>query len=258
MISLSQQIDQNAPANLLNQMNSLRDIALSALEQTNIMGAIHFFPISVPILLGGNASMAGPIDNLQIIELHSVFVLFLLIALLALTGLLFGCFYYSAIAKKTSIIAYRLTMHRFFRQLLNSFVAVLLLFISLVILLIPISCILSILLMISSALAQFLSMIFMIMIAWLIIPLFFTMHGIFLGNGVIESLKMSLILPDGFLPRQAFHCRDRGHFSRNESDLDNSATGFMVAAHRNHGHAFITTSLISASFILYQQYFLDF
>lgn len=43
--------------------------------------------------------MARPIDNLQVIRLHSVFCLFLLVALLALTGLLFGCFYYSAIAK---------------------------------------------------------------------------------------------------------------------------------------------------------------
>ena len=255
VISLSQQIDQNAPANLLNQMNSLRDIALSALEQTNIMGAIHFFPISVPILLGGNTSMAGPIDNLQVIELHSVFVLFLLVALLALTGLLFGCFYYSAIAKKTSIIAYRLTLHRFFRQLLNSFVAVLLLFISLVILLIPISCILSILLMVSSGLAQFLSMIFMIMIAWLIIPLFFTMHGIFLGNGVIESLKMSFNLARWFSTSTSFFIVAIVVISQGMNliwTIPQPDSWLLLIGIT--GHAFITTSLISASFILYQQY----
>jgi hypothetical protein len=109
--------------------------------------------------------------------------------------------------------------------------------------------------MVSSGLAQFLSMIFMIMIAWLIIPLFFTMHGIFLGNGVIESLKMSFNLARWFFYlNKLFYCRDRGHFSGMNLIWTIPQPDSWLLLIGITGHAFITTSLISASFILYQQY----
>lgn len=255
VVRMLNEVSKTAPAALVGQMKALNDLTLVSLEQTNIFGAIGLSPISVPSLLSGSGTAASPLANPKIIELNSVMLLLVLIAGLFVIGMIAGCFYFSIVAQKTSVQPFRLTIQRFLLQLLNMFLTILIIFFALIILMIPISCVTTIFTLISPGLAQIVLFIILIMIAWLIVPIFFSIHGVFLGSGVLDSFKLSFNLSKWFSSPTSFFIVAVVIISQGLNLIWTiPAANSWLLLIGVFGQAFISTSLIAASFILYQKY----
>lgn len=248
-------ISQTAPESLLVQLKTLQEIALASLGLTNIFGAIGLFPLSVPSLMAGSSTIASPLENSKISELNSVPMLLLVVFVLMLIGTVLGCFYYSIIAQKSAVQPFKLTLKRFLKQLLNAFIIIVALFLGIMLLLIPISCVISLFTLLSPVLAQIILFIILMLTAWLIIPIFFSIHGVFLGANAIQSFKLSFNISQWFSSPTSFFLIAMMVISQGLNliwaipEVDSWLLLIGVA-----GHAFISTGLLASSFILYQNY----
>ena len=255
VLQLINNISQTAPEALLVQLKTLEDVAIAALGQTNVFGAIGLFPLSVPSLLAGSSTIVSPLANSKISELHSILTLLLVGFGLILIGTVLGCFYYSIIAQKSAVQPFKLTLERFLKQLLNAFIMIMALILGLILLMIPISCVTTVFALLSPALAQIILFIILMLTAWLIIPIFFSIHGVFLGANAIQSFKLSFNLSKWFSSPTSFFLISMLVISQGLNiiwvipEVDSWLLLIGIA-----GHAFISTALIASSFILYQKY----
>ena len=91
--------------------------------------------------------------------------------------------------------------------------------------------------------------------AWLIIPIFFSIHGVFLGANAIQSFKLSFNLSKWFSSPTSFFLISMLIISQGLNiiwvipEVDSWLLLIGIA-----GHAFISTGLLASSFILYQNY----
>ena len=255
VLQLINNISQTAPEALLVQLKTLEDVAIAALGQTNVFGAIGLFPLSVPSLLAGSSTIVSPLANSKISELNSILTLLLVGFGLILIGTVLGCFYYSIIAQKSAVQPFKLTLERFLKQLLNAFIMIMALILGLILLMIPISCVTTVFALLSPALAQIILFIILMLTAWLIIPIFFSIHGVFLGANAIQSFKLSFNLSKWFSSPTSFFLISMLVISQGLNiiwvipEVDSWLLLIGIA-----GHAFISTALIASSFILYQKY----
>ena len=255
VLQLINNISQTAPESLLVQLKTLEDIAIAALGQTNVFGAIGLFPLSVPSLLAGSSTIVSPLANSKISELNSILTLLLVVFGLIILGTVLGCFYYSIIAQKSAVQPFKLTLERFLKQLLNAFIMIMALILGLILLMIPISCVTTVFALLSPALAQIILFIILMLTAWLIIPIFFSIHGVFLGANAIQSFKLSFNLSKWFSSPTSFFLISMLIISQGLNiiwvipEVDSWLLLIGIA-----GHAFISTALIASSFILYQKY----
>ena len=255
VLQLINNISQTAPESLLVQLKTLEDIAIAALGQINVFGAIGLFPLSVPSLLAGSSTIVSPLANSKISELNSILTLLLVVFGLIILGTVLGCFYYSIIAQKSAVQPFKLTLERFLKQLLNAFIMIMALILGLILLMIPISCVTTVFALLSPALAQIILFIILMLTAWLIIPIFFSIHGVFLGANAIQSFKLSFNLSKWFSSPTSFFLISMLIISQGLNiiwvipEVDSWLLLIGIA-----GHAFISTALIASSFILYQKY----
>jgi hypothetical protein len=123
----------------------------------------------------------------------------------------------------------------------------------LMLILIPVMLVVTALALFNPLLANGAILLFMIVSFWLVVPLFFTPHGIFVKkqnafHSILSSLKMSrFTLPTSSMFVFAVFVLSTGlNYLWNVPDSDSWMLVVGIA-----GHAFITTALLSASFVYY-------
>ena len=234
------------------QLETALAVLSDALASVNLFGFLQTYPIGIGVMMG-SAAAATPFGTSAEIQITSAFRIIVIIILCILFGVMLGTVYYAAAAR--AVVKKGFDLNTFLKQVLN----VVLLYIALVIVLalfsVPYICLTTFAFMTSPLIYQILMLILIVFACWILIPLFYIPHGIFVGeldfpHAVKESFQLaswsgtltirfillSLVLSLGLdmiwtIPNQ-------------------SSWLILVSI---FGHAFVSTALLASSFILYRE-----
>ncbi len=220
----------------------------------NLFGFIRTVPIGV-ITLFSSGSAKTPLGSSAEIELHSILYILPVIFLMIVSGIIIGTLYFYIIARSISANRERFTANIFGKQLLNTILLYIALVIVLFITLVPGSCMMTAALMTSPVIYQIIMLLIMIFVCWLVIPLFYIPHGIFVkqldlpaaiknsfqmatwsGMMTVRFILFSIIISMGLnliwsIPEQSS----------------------WLILFSIFGHAYVSTALLTGSFIFYRE-----
>jgi hypothetical protein len=230
---------------------------LEVMERFNLLsllGKLQLFPIGISSLLSQTMPVDTPIGSQGVVQISSIPALFGLIVLFTIAGWILGGLYFrsvSGIVLGQAGPDGRISGSRAVVQaLLLSFVWLF----GLVMVIIPVMLILTVLTLISPLLASGAILVVLLFSFWLLVPLFFTPHGIFVRRqnafySIFTSLRMArFTLPTSGLFVLCVFLLSTGLNYLWSVPPDDSWMLFVGIA----GHAFIRTALLAASFVYYR------
>jgi hypothetical protein len=228
---------------------------MEVLERFNLLsllGKLVTFPIGISSLLAGIMPVATPYGEQRVVQISSLPGLVGLVLLFILIGWVGGGLYFRWVAA-TTLGGEEAGISSVW-VIIQTFLLSVIWFIGLMIAMVPVFLVLTLLALISPALANGAVFVMLMLSFWLIVPLFFTPHGIFVRrqnafSSVLSSLRMArFTLPtSGMFVLSAFLLY-RGLNYLWSVPPNNSWMLLIGIA----GHAFITTALLAASFVYYR------
>jgi len=230
-------------------------VLVDFMEKLNWLGWIRTLPIGIPALLldiPTKFPVPTPLGIQNVIQLPSFILVMGSILLLTFSGWLSGGLYFRIVAGAS------LGEEEAGIGLIRVFAQTVLLSviwgIGSVIILLPLLIVITVLAAINALLAQAAFFIILFFVFWLVVPLFFTPHGIFVRKqnalvSIISSLRMSRFT----LPTSSMFVLSVFLLSRGLSYLWRvPASDSWLLLVGIVGHAFISTTLLSASFVYYR------
>jgi len=231
----------------------------ATVEDLNLFSVLRTFPVGIPSLMVGRSSLNMPIGRPLTWELPSFSTTIVAWLLILLFGLVIGSLYFSMVAQ--AAIAGKVNFLQAINDWLwSSFQVFLLAVVFLLlclILIIPFSCIFTIIMMSGVSLEQLSLISFLIigaLLIWLIIPLFFSPHGIFINrrkvwSSLLDSLRLTRLTfsSTGLLLLIILVISEGLNILWNMPPEDSWLTLIGIV-----GHAFISASLLASSFIYYR------
>jgi hypothetical protein len=223
---------------------------ITHLDSLNLLALLRTFPIGITSLLSGPAPALTPFGQpriLQVGPLGNIFALFLLVVLLGWLG---GAVYYRWVA---SLVVQDGKPIRG-GALWQSFTLSVLAAIVMVIVGLPVFLILYVLNAISPLIGQGVLLFFGFLCMWLVVPLFFAGHGIFIrSQNVFASILSGVQMARFSLPNSSVFVLSVIFISIGLNYLWSipRPDSWMLLV-GIIGHAFITTALLAASFIYYR------
>ena len=218
----------------------------------NLFSLLRSFPIGVSSLMGLATPGKTPLGTPTVHYLENGFVFFFWVFALTLIGWLLGSIYYTWVAK-ISIQQEKQDMLWAGKTILQSFLLSIVWTVAIFMLGMPLLIMFSIFLQINPSLAQF-ALIFLAFFAmWIIVPFFFSAHGIFTRQeNLIRSIASSFRLSRYTLPTSSFFVLGVLLLSQGFNSLwlvpKSSSWTMLIGI---FGHAFMATSLLAASFVYY-------
>ena len=224
------------------------------LNSINLFGFLQVFPIGVRVLFSSSGAET-PLGKSAEVQLTSLLQILPITVIIMIAGILLGAFYYSLTAAHTAKKHGRFSWQRFGSQLLNVILLYIALIVLIAILAIPALCLTTFSFMVSPVLYQIIALIMIVVCCWMIIPLFYIPQAIFMkdldfphavkesfqlsswaGTLTIRFILLSLVLSFGLdmiwtIP-------------------DQSSWLILFSI---FGHAFVNTSLLTGSFILFRE-----
>jgi hypothetical protein len=228
---------------------------IDGLERFNLLsllGKLVTFPIGVSGLLVGTMPVAAPYGEQRVVQILSLPGLVGLVFLFILIGWVGGGLYFrwvsgTALGREEAGISSAWAI-------IQTFILSVIWFIGLMIAMVPVFVVLTLLALISPALANGAVFVMLMLSFWLIVPLFFTPHGIFVSrqnafSSVLSSLRMArFTLPtSGMFVLSTFLLYRGLNYLWSVPPNDSWMLLIGIA-----GHAFITTALLAASFVYYR------
>jgi hypothetical protein len=225
------------------------------LPRINLTNSISTFPLGIPSLIAGTDTTHTPLGGSLTYEIPSFGAAIIIFLILTAIGLAIGSIYFAIIAKKTSGKAEKLTISGFGSQIINTYGLLFLIIGILLVLIFPSLFVVSFFAVFSPSLAQIILLAATFIMIWLLMPLVFSPHGIFLNNqNVIKSVVTSFQLVRLFLPGTGLFLLVAILCAQGLDILWLAApSSSWLTLIGIFGHAFIYTSLIAASFIYYQK-----
>lgn len=246
---------KNLPASIPPDMAaSVQMVWNDLLERFNLITALSPFPIGLPSLMTAEGPMKTPLGSPVFLEMGDPLAAAGIWLGLALLGLLIGSFYFNAISRATSEQKVDFSLRAYLMQVGQSLVLTVLLILLALVFSIPLLIMVSLLSALTGGLGQFAMLFFAFIIIWLLIPMVFAPHGIFvLGQKASSSLLFSIRLVRFFLPGTGLFVLTSVILNEGLKILWTSPaeTSWMMLI-GILGHAFIITSLLAASFIYYR------
>ncbi|HEX6270848.1 MAG TPA: hypothetical protein VFZ43_11470 [Anaerolineales bacterium] len=246
--------DMASPVDI-QRIADAQSLFIDALERFNLLsllGKLLVFPIGVSSLLAGTMPVATPYGEQKVVQVSSWPGLIALALLLVLIGWVGGGLYFRWVSgtalgrEKVSISS--------LRAIAQTFALSVIWFIGLMMVMVPVLFVLAILILISPVVANGVVFVMLMLSFWLIVPLFFTPHGIFVRRqnalySIFSGLRMTrFTLPTSGLFVLSVFLLYRG-LNYLWSVPPNDSWMMLVGI---AGHAFITTALLAASFVYYQ------
>lgn len=226
-------------------------IVLEQLQQYNLFSALRTFPIGIFSLMSGSMPGQTPIGAPSSIHVNSVFTLLGWIVLLTLVGWVFGGLFF----RWVSMVVTESSRESHFGQAVTQTILLsIMYFIGAMMLGVPVLIIFTLIISASPLLAQGMLLILGLLSMWLIVPMFFTPHGIFMRQqNAFSSINASLKMARFTLPTSSLFVLSVLLIAFGLNFLWNipSPDSWMTLVGIT-GHAFITSSLLAASFIYYR------
>ena len=228
---------------------------MEILERFNLLsllGKLVTFPIGVSSLLAGIMPVATPYGEQRVVQISSLPGLVGLVFLFILISWVGGSLYFrwvsgTALGSEEAGISSAWAI-------IQTFILSVIWFIGLMIAMVPVFLVLTLLALISPALANGAVFVMLMLSFWLIVPLFFTPHGIFVRRqNAFSSILASLRMARFTLPTSGMFVLSAFLLYRGLNYLwsvpPNNSWMLLIGI---AGHAFITTALLAASFVYYR------
>jgi len=245
----------NIPVTDLQSLEENSTWIIEILQQYNLLSILRTFPIGIFSLMSGSMPSQTPMGAPSVIHVSSIFTLLGWILLLTLVGWLCGGFFFRWVSLIVIDSSHESVKSHFGQSVLQTILISVLYILLIIILGTPLVIVITLVIAASPLLAQGMLLIFGLLSMWLIVPLFFTPHGIFLRqenafSSIYASLRMArFTLPTSSLFVLSVLMIAFGlNFLWNIPSSDSWVTLVGIA-----GHAFVTTSLLAASFIYYRE-----
>jgi hypothetical protein len=229
------------------------ELTQATLGSSNLMTALRSYPIGIPSLMAMASPVVNPLGIPMIYQVPSAEAALLAWLGLTLVGVLFGSLYFSALSKAAgSAIPGAEKTHpgsRFGQVLLFT----LLFYAAIFFIGFPVMFMLGLVSMVNPSVGQIVFMVGFFLVLWFLMPLVFSPFGIFTsGQKVIPSIMVSFKLVRGYL-------RGTGFFVLIAILLEVILDKIWIEAPANSwlmlvsifGHAFISTALITSTFVYY-------
>ncbi len=233
-----------------------RDDWYAAIERLNLISFLRSFPVGIPSLMTSDQTLQTPFGNPPIWEAPSVWAVFALFLLLTLFGLALGTFFFLVVsqASLTGSVRWRAAIDRWPWTTLQVILLELLWFVLLIGISLPASCLITAVTMSGIAISQFIILLFGGLLIWMLFPLFFSAHGIFVNqNKMWESVQESVRLTRFTLPKSGLLILSVVLISEGLNILWRiPAEASWLKLVGVAGHAMVTTSLLAATFIYYR------
>lgn len=234
------------------QYQSLMTEWLREFNLLSLASKLQFFPVGVSSLSAQTLPVENPLGLTNVVIVSSVWFMLGLAFVLVPLGWIGGGVYYRQVAG--SILGEEETGIGILWAVLQTLLLCVIWMFSLVLIMIPLSLVIGMFALVSPFLANIAVFVILFLSFWLIVPLFFTPHGIFVrGYNAFRSIYSSLQMTRFSLPTSAMFVLSVFLLSRGLDLLwsapDNDSWLALVGF---AGHAFITTVLLAASFIYYR------
>jgi ABC-type multidrug transport system permease subunit len=225
------------------------------LDRLNLASTLRTFPVGIPSLIARESPITSPLGQNKIFEVPSINWVFAILAICLLVGFLLGSLYFLLISRVTAQENDKLSFQEVLKSYGQSLVLFCLMIMLLVLISIPLVLLLSLLTAISLGIAQFFIMVALFILLWLLLPLVFAPHGIFvLKQKALPSMLISVRLVRLFLPGAGLFIITSALISEGLNMLwtlpDPNSWMTLIGI---GGHSFIITGLLAASFIYYRE-----
>jgi hypothetical protein len=236
------------------------EIMRMGLERLNLFVALRSFPVGVPSLMVGRLPAGTPLAiQPQSVDIVSLVNMLAIWGMLLLIGIAIGTFYFSMIAQAS--LAKQLSFRRALAGWPRNFIQVLMLtffmYALIMIFLLPLTCLLSGLMFLGVGMNQLplVAALFMAgIIIWILVPLFFSPHGIFaFGRSMWQSTVQAFRLSRATFSATSMFILVIVLLSEGLNvvwNLPRDRSWFMIVGIA--GHAFITAGLLASTFIFYR------
>ena len=239
----------------LDRFTQYQTLMLEWLKDFNLLSLLaklQLFPIGISSLSAQTLPTANPLGVPNIVIVSSIWIMLGLAFILVPLGWIGGGLYFRQVAR--SILGEDEANISFLNVIFQTILLSLIWLVAMVIIFIPLVMVLGVFTLINPLLANIAVFVILFLSFWVIVPLFFIPHGIFIRNqNAFYSIYSSLRLTRFSLPTSGMFVLSAFLLSRGldvlwsapQTDSWLTLVGFA-------GHAFITTVLLAASFIYYR------
>lgn len=243
------------PADMAETIESSQTIWAQLLEQYNLVTAVRTIPVGIPSLIARLSPIESPISWNPIIEIPSLNWAVAAIGIFLTVGFLLGSLFFYLISLETDKEKPKFIFKEYLFTYINSVVIFCLLLGVGILIAIPILLILSVLSLINVTMAQFFILLAGFGLLWLLMPLVFSIHGIFvLKKKAMASILISIRLIRFYLPGTGLFVMTAVLISELLNKLwvlPEADTWMMLFS--IGGHSFVVAGLLAASFIYYRE-----
>jgi hypothetical protein len=236
------------------QTQTLIREAVAHFNLLSLLSRLQIFPIGVSSLLAQKMPIETPFGSQQVVEISSSALFVGLTFLLVVLGWMLGGLYFRWVSGIILGETQPEMEISFGRAIVQTLILSVVWMVGLIGVFIPLTLVLFILLALNPVLASGALFVLLLLSFWLIVPLFFTPHGIFIRRqnafySIFTSLRMArFTLPTSGLFVVCVLLLSTGLNYLWNVPPDNSWMKLVGIG----GHAFITTALLAASFVYYR------
>jgi hypothetical protein len=247
--------NMNTPE-MADMVSASRAMWSALADKFNLASVIRSYPIGVPSLMISTAPTLVPGGSPSVWEVSSLGAAFAIFFLLTVLGLLIGTFYFQLIAQVSleGRLQWRETLTRWPWSSLQVFLLALVWVALLLALSVPFSCLLSFALIVGAGVGQFAILLFGGLVVWMLFPLVFSPHGIFVYQRPMwNSLRDGIRVTRATLPSTGLFLLIVLVLSEGLDMLWRvpPETSWLTLVGIT-GHAFVTAGLLAATFVYYR------
>lgn len=230
------------------------DAIQKSAQQLNFFSMLRSYPIGVPSLLNWSSGGNTPLGSNGIIPINNSSFALLIFLGISILGILLGTLFLETLsntsAKDHPPVTFKVIMWTIFQCLLLCLALVVAFFI----ILIPVTLLSDVLLVMAPGLYQVALFVVGIFIIWLLMPLIFAAHGIFVERKTaIQSIMLSIRMVRSYLPGTGLFVLTAVVIYLGLNMLwSKPPLNSWLLLIGIFGHAFIATALLTASFIFYR------
>jgi hypothetical protein len=237
-------------------LNAAQELWTLAGEQFNLMAALRSYPVGIPSIMTSMLPSDHPLGSPAMLEIDSFMGVVGFYLSLSLIGLILGTLYFKFVAQ--AAVSNEVRWGKALMDwpwLSTQTILLALVWLGLLFAIsIPASCAISLAALGSAAIGQCGILIYVGLLVWIIFPLLFSAHGIFVNrNRVWPSIKQGILITRLTLPATSLFFIGILLISQGLDMLwrippENSWLMLIGLA----GHAFVSTGLLATSFIYYR------
>ena len=246
----------NESPELINMVETGREVWLQMAERINLAVILRSYPVGIPSLMSSSMPLETPLGTPMMLEIPTLGYTFLVAIILITVGLIIGTLFYLLVAQASSGdgMQWQQALLEWPRSSLQVFLLALVWIGLLMLVSIPASCIISITTLAGFSFGQLSILLYGGFLIWLFFPLLFSAHGIFIKKlSVWPSIRSGIRITNTMLPTTILFVVSVFVLTQGLDILwriPPAASWLTLLG--IIGHAFVTTGILSASFVYYR------